>query len=134
MGNDVARGPADHAPGLRAHGKDLSGLTVQRDDRGLAIHDVAAGGIDQRVGRSQIDRKGACHGELPVPAPVAPAAGRRSERGHLGVEAVHARRERRAVPVPQPEHQESDQAHADRDEEKDHTSHSQPLLHLPRAG
>jgi hypothetical protein len=54
-GDDVARRAAEHLLGLLAHGLDFVGLGVDRDDGGLVDDDALAVGVDQRVGRAQVD-------------------------------------------------------------------------------
>lgn len=42
------------------HGQHFGGVLVERDDRRLVQNDALALGVDQRVGRTQIDREVAC--------------------------------------------------------------------------
>ena len=52
---DVSRGAAEHQLGLITHGQGRTPLEVKSHHRGLLQHDAAAGDIDQRVGRSEIN-------------------------------------------------------------------------------
>ena len=57
--HDVARRPPDHLPGVLTHGQDLLGACVEGDHRGLVQHDALAPGVDEGVGRAEVD------GEIP---------------------------------------------------------------------
>ena len=67
-GHDVARGAADHLPGVLAHGEDLVGPGVEGDHRGLVEDDALAPRVDEGVGGAEVD------GE--IPSHVAPLARR----------------------------------------------------------
>ena len=55
LGHDVARRPPDHLPGVGADGQHLAAARVQRDHGGLVEHEALSLGVDERVGRPQID-------------------------------------------------------------------------------
>ena len=59
-GHDVLRCSADHLPGLVTHGQNFTVVLIKRDYRRLVKNDAFPFGVDQRVGRTQIDRKVAC--------------------------------------------------------------------------
>ena len=54
--HDVARGAADHAFSLGAHGDDLAVVRIERDHRRFVQHDAASTHVDQRVRSAEIDR------------------------------------------------------------------------------
>jgi len=59
-GDDVAGRAPDHLLRLRADGEHLAPaarLLLHRDDGGLVAYDPFALHVDQRIGRSQIDRE-----------------------------------------------------------------------------
>ena len=60
-GHDVAGGPPDHLPGLRPDGEHLAAAGVVGDDGRLVEHDALALGVDEGVGRAQVDREVAGH-------------------------------------------------------------------------
>jgi hypothetical protein len=50
----------NHLPCLVTHGQHFAIVLVERDDGWLVKNDAFSFGVDQRVGRTQIDRKVAC--------------------------------------------------------------------------
>ena len=54
-GHDVARRSTDHVPRLATHGQHILGAAIDRDNRWLVENDPLVTGINQRVGRAQID-------------------------------------------------------------------------------
>ena len=56
-GHDVARRAAEHVLGFLADGHDFAAVLVDGHDRRLVHDDALALGVDQRVGRAQIDRQ-----------------------------------------------------------------------------
>src|SRR5262249_51789303 len=56
-GHDVPGGAAEHVLGLFADGLNLVGDLVYRNDGGLVDDDALAGGVDEGVGRTEIDRQ-----------------------------------------------------------------------------
>ena len=58
--NDVGRGPANHLPRLMPHRQHLARPTVERDNGRLVQDDALTPGVDQRIGRPQIDGEVAC--------------------------------------------------------------------------
>ena len=60
-GDDVAGRAPDHLPGLVAHGQHVAGLLVEGDHRRLVEHDAPAPGVDERVGRAEVDGEVAAH-------------------------------------------------------------------------
>ena len=64
-GDDVAGGAADHLPRLVAHGQHVAALLVERDHRRLVEDDALALGVDERVGRAEVDGEVAGHSTSP---------------------------------------------------------------------
>jgi len=56
-GDDIARRAPEHFLGFLAYRFYLSSGLVNRDNGGLVHHNAFAFGVDQRVGRAQIDGK-----------------------------------------------------------------------------
>ena len=60
-GDDRRGRAAEHALGLRAHGEELVGPRVDRDDRGLVEDDALTADVDDRVGGPEVDGHVATH-------------------------------------------------------------------------
>src|SRR5215210_2288983 len=73
-GRDRGRRTADHAAGLVADGVDLAGGLVQRHNRRLGRNDPLAAEVDERVGRTEVDRN------------IAVAPGTHGREGYAGWE------------------------------------------------
>ena len=63
-GDDVARRSADHLPRLVPHGQYLMRAGVECDDGRLVQDDAPTLGVDEGIGRSQIDSEVPSHGDI----------------------------------------------------------------------
>ena len=148
-GLDVAGRAPDHLPGLVAHGQHVVGLDVEGDHGRLVEDDAPALGVDEGVGRAQVD------GEVPsqsggllrsVPRPRRSAGGAEALGGvgrvglglgrqglELAGEGPDVGVDRPRRPVAQPQDDAADQAQHQGDAEEERALTGPPIARATSA-